>query len=378
MRDTASTRLRSIDALVRGMPRRADTAERVLVLGTGELARTLVNEVVCDRDRYRVVGVVGDVPDFEKPSWRCAVIGTLADLSHVLDTLRPDRIVVALDEWWSGCPIVPLVAARSRGIAVEAGTRFYERVTGRVALEFVRPDELVFLQHRTTSRTASLFARSMSLLVGVAALVLLAPVLVLVAIAIALDSGRPVFFVQERVGMHGVRFRIFKFRTMRPCVGHCSEWERDNGHRVTVVGRFLRKHRLDELPQLLNVVRGEMNLVGPRPLPPSSFETLSTIARNVSGTGIAIPGYALRTSVRPGITGWAQIRYGYANGIEEELEKLRFDLYYVRHASAALDARILLETLHVAALGRDRGIRRGQHASEAAGEPRARHPHWAA
>jgi len=153
--------------------------------------------------------------------------------------------------------------------------------------------------------------------------------------------------VQARVGFRGRTFRLAKFRTMRGDAEAPSEWVKDNGHRITRLGYWLRRFRLDELPQLVNILRGEMNLVGPRPHPAANYALLATVMRNVPETGVEIPLYSLRTLVRPGITGWAQVRFGYANGVVEEIEKLRYDLYYLKHRSLWLDLRILLETLRV-------------------------------
>jgi lipopolysaccharide/colanic/teichoic acid biosynthesis glycosyltransferase len=341
---------------VRSLARAGDRPQqRVVVLGTGALALTLVRELRENHgQRYAVVGVIGVLSGG----------GARADLRKILDRLRPDRIVVALDDRGSGLPVLHLVEARSRGIAVEDGMRFYERVTGKMALESVRPDELVFLPGPTSWRGTNLIARWSSLVVAAFALAVLAPVLAVVALAIVLDSGRPVLFVQDRVGLRGRTFRLIKFRTMRNASAPWSEWTKRDDDRVTPVGRILRGFRLDELPQLINVLKGEMNLVGPRPHPASNYEVLAIVARNVSRDGGEMPCYALRTAVPPGITGWAQVRYGYANGIEEEIEKLRYDLYYVEHRSIGLDIRILFDTIRVAASGSENGIGRRRNASD--------------
>jgi lipopolysaccharide/colanic/teichoic acid biosynthesis glycosyltransferase len=196
-------------------------------------------------------------------------------------------------------------------------------------------------------------ARLSSLAVALVGLVCLAPLLLLISLLIKLDSRGPALFVQERLGAAGRRFRLLKFRTMHPAENHESEWENDNTHRITRVGRWLRKSRLDELPQFFNVLKGDMNIVGPRPHPACNFELFVLAARNTPESGLQIPYYSLRSSVRPGITGWAQVRYRYANNLDEELEKLRFDLYYLKHYSLWLDIRIMLETaLMIFARGR--------------------------
>ena len=161
------------------------------------------------------------------------------------------------------------------------------------------------------------------------------------AIAIRCSSRGPVLFVQSRAGRDGRPFGLLKFRTMRPCTEAHSEWVTDNLERITPIGRWLRRFRLDELPQLVNVLRGEMNLIGPRPHPTDNYAVFMH----------RIAYYGLRKSVRPGVTGWAQVRYGYANNLDEETEKMRYDLYYIKNRSPWLDARILFETIGVMTFG---------------------------
>ena len=207
---------------------------------------------------------------------------------------------------------------------------------------------VIFAGQLRPSRLQQMVARVISLTVALVALVVLFPLFVIIALAIKLDSPGPVLFIQERVGAYGRPFNLFKFRSMHDAPERRSEWEQDNLHHVTRVGKWLRPFRLDELPQLLNILRGEMNLVGPRPHPISNLELFTLVARNLNElTGAAIGCYAFRTSVLPGITGWAQVRYRYANNLEEEIEKLRYDLYYIKHMSPWLDLVILFETVKV-------------------------------
>src|SRR2546425_860128 len=214
--------------------------------------------------------------------------------------------------------------------------------TGPLAIESVSPGALAFSRDFSTARAHQVLARALSVAVAAAGLILFAPLMALVALVIKLGSRGPVLFVQDRAGLGGRPFRLLKFRTMHPVDGPTSEWARDNDRRITRAGRWLRKFRLDELPQFINMLRGDMNLVGPRPHPLSNFELFS-------GT---VPYYWLRSLVRPGVTGWAQVRYGYANNLEEETEKMRYDLYYIKHRSFLLDVRILLDTARVVLLGR--------------------------
>jgi lipopolysaccharide/colanic/teichoic acid biosynthesis glycosyltransferase len=199
-------------------------------------------------------------------------------------------------------------------------------------------------------------ARVLSVAGAVIAAILCAPLALLAAIAIALDSPGPLLFVQDRVGLEGRVFGLVKFRTMHPAAGRVSEWAGDNGGRVTRVGRWLRAFRLDELPQLWNVLAGDMNLIGPRPHPVSNFDLFQR----------TVPYYWIRAMVRPGITGWAQVRFGYADNLEEEIEKMRFDLYYIKHRSLRLDTRILLDTFRTVVRGG------GSRAPAGPPEPRSR------
>ncbi len=318
--------------------------ERVLILGTSPLARKLIEEIETrPRGRSAVVGVADDGPAPDEPPLPYPLLGPLRHLDKIIEEVRPDRIVVALAQQRGRLPVRQLLEARvCGGLIVEDGADAYERLTGKLPIESLVPSRLLFSRGFRKSRGGLAVERAVSLLASVVGLVLLAPLLALVALAIKLDSRGPVFFVHERVGLHGKRFKLLKFRTMHPASGKTSEWVRDNGDRITRIGKWLRRFRLDEVPQLVNILRGDMDLVGPRPHPVSNFELF--LAR--------IPYYSLRAAVRPGLTGWAQVRYGYANDLEEETEKMRYDLYYIKHRSLWLDLHIILETTKTVLLGR--------------------------
>jgi len=332
--------------------RRGQVGERVLILGTSALARETREAIERRPDlRYAVVGVVDDAEN----------------LGRVVEAIRPDRIVVALADRRGRLPFYPLLEAWARGILVEDAAETYERLTGKLALEALSPSSVIFSRDFRSSRLHLALARALSLLTSVLGLVVLAPVLCLIALLIKLESRGPVFFVQERVGLFGRSFKLIKFRTMHPISRPKSEWEQDNCDRITRLGRSLRRFRLDELPQLVNILRGDMNLVGPRPHPLTNLELMILAARNLSElSGDAIPYYSVRCSIRPGITGWAQIRYGYANSLEEEVEKIRYDFYYLKHMSFWLDLKILFGTVRIVFSGRcsadadARGSRRGE------------------
>jgi exopolysaccharide biosynthesis polyprenyl glycosylphosphotransferase len=314
-----------------------------LVVGSGTLARRLVATLAAaPGTRSGDLAVVSERPGDAAPPGGVPVAGALPDLGRLIAALRPRRIVVALEERRGRLPADPLLEARVRGVAVEDGVAAYERLTGKLAIEALNPGAIIFGGGFRVPRAARLASRLLSLAVAVAGLIAGAPLGALIALLIALDSRGGVFFVQERVGLDGRRFHLLKFRSMHPAAAAPSEWARDNGDRITRVGRWLRRFRLDELPQFLNILRGDMDLIGPRPHP----------ASNVALFLRTVPYYALRMSVRPGMTGWAQVRYGYANNLEEETEKMRYDLYYIKHRGLALDLRILCDTLRIVLLGR--------------------------
>src|SRR5580765_411540 len=319
-----------------GVRHSRDSRERLLIVGTSPLTRRVIEEIARHPRRYKLVGMVEDG----------------IDLDRLIAARRPDRIIVGFTDRRGRVPLSRLIESRARGIRIEDVVETYEGLTGKLALELMAPSRLIFSHEFATARVQPVFERALSLLVSIAGLIVLAPVMLGIALACKLDSRGPVFFVQQRAGLYRMPFNLIKFRTMHPVVGRHSEWERDNSTRITRCGYWLRRFRLDELPQLINMLRGDMNLVGPRPHPMTNLELLMLTARNLSEvSGDAIPYYSLRCSVRPGIPGWAQVRYRYANSLEQEVEKIRYDFYYLKHLSVWLDVRILLETVRIIVVG---------------------------
>jgi len=316
---------------------------RVVILGAGQMAAKLVEEIASlESSRHVIVGVIDDqaptAPWADRTTW----LGTPGQLAEIVERVRPDRIVVAVADRRDRLPMQMLLESRVRGIMVEDAHEFYERLTGKMAIEVLKPSTLILSAKGFRNHgAAEVVARIVSLVVAAIGLVLSAPLLAALALAVKLTSRGPVFFIQERAGKNGRPFGLLKFRTMHPSQEMHSEWVQDNAHRITPLGRWLRRYRLDELPQLVNVLKGEMNLVGPRPHP--------TCNHAIFLEGIAY--YLLRSTVRPGVTGWAQVRYGYANNLEEETEKMRYDLYYIKNRSLWLDFRILLQTILVVIFG---------------------------
>ena len=312
--------------------------ENILVLGQSTLANAVTAEMK-KRRRYRILDLMepGEPGRVYKDG-----VPFVGSLEHGLRTIpQTHRIVVAFNERRGRLPIDALLDAKRQGIAIEDGVHLYERLTGKLALDQLQPSHLIFSPTLCRGSLHAALQRVLSVLLAAIGLVLCAPLLLAVAILIKWGSAGPVFFVQERIGKDGRKFALMKFRTMRPVDRRPSEWVKDNGDRITPIGRWLRKFRLDELPQLFNVLLGHMNLIGPRPHPASNYDLFMR----------HIPFYAFRTTVRPGITGWAQVRYGYANDLQEEIEKMRYDLYYIKYHSVRLDMEILARTIAVVVLG---------------------------
>jgi exopolysaccharide biosynthesis polyprenyl glycosylphosphotransferase len=324
--------------------------QRILMLGKTPLAERIIWETEIRAGACgSIIGVVDDLPCPADGDADPRLLGPIGRLLEIVDETRPDRIVVALTERRGSTPIQALLeSCLVRGIVIEEAAQCYERLTGQLAIESLTPTSIVYSGKFPPSRVHQAFARTVSLLVAIVGLVCSLPLLGLIAMAIKLDSDGPVLFVQPRVGANGRPFKLLKFRTMRVTMAPHSEWAADNEARVTRVGKWLRTLRLDELPQFINILRGEMNLVGPRPHPVCNLELFTLVTRNLNETtGRSVSYYHLRSMVRPGLTGWAQVRYRYANNLEEEIEKLRYDLYYVKHVSLWLDLRILVETCGV-------------------------------
>ena len=321
--------------------------ENVLILGTGHSAQQVAVEL---RRRaplgYRVVGFLGEHRDeVGRPMLSPPVVGTVADLLRLAPELRVNLVVVALDDHRGRLPVNDLLRCRLTGIRVQDAPTFYERLTGKLLVSDLRPSWLVFSPGFREPRLLMAAKRAGEFVVAAALLVILAPLLALLALLIRLDSPGSALFRQQRVGRGGRPFELYKLRTMRVDAEAATGpvWAApENDQRVTRVGRVLRKLRLDELPQLVNVFRGEMSFVGPRPERPHFVEQLRKV----------IPYYDERHNVPPGITGWAQVKFGYGSTIEDSERKLQFELYYIKNMSFFLDLAIILDTLKVILIGR--------------------------
>lgn len=334
---------RSLARWLLGHPR---LAERVLILGAGQDAVALAREVLTRREAgYDVVGFVGDDPSQVGQSLiNPCVVGVMPDLEAVVSRYRPDRIVIAMPERRGRLPLDLLLRLKVRdGVTSDEADVFYEKLTGKIGGERLRLGQLVF---SNASRWARIYKRARRLSDVTLAVViglLTSPLMLLTALAIRLDSRGPVFYLQERVGLHNTTFRIIKFRSMRvDAEANGPVWANEGDSRVTRVGRWIRRLRVDELPQLFNIIRGEMSLIGPRPERPVFIKQLEQ----------HIPYYSERHLVKPGLTGWAQVRYPYGASLEDAREKHQYDLYYIKNQSPMLDILILLETVRIVLFGR--------------------------
>ncbi|HSK10121.1 MAG TPA: TIGR03013 family XrtA/PEP-CTERM system glycosyltransferase [Vicinamibacterales bacterium] len=319
--------------------------ERVLIVGTSGAARTVARQIAAQHDfPYRVVGFVDDEPDGirggERDGW---LLGNTTEIPRLIEEYAIDRIVVGLADRRGRLPMQELVHAKLSGIRVEDATATYERITGKLLVDNLRPSWLIFSDGFRVSSWTRLVKRAFDLLLASLGVLAGSPLMLLTALAIWLEDGFPVIYRQERVGENGRPFTLYKFRSMRKdAEGETPVWARDQDDRVTTVGRAIRTTRIDELPQLWNVLRGDMSFVGPRPERPFFVAQLAA----------QIPYYEQRHAVKPGITGWAQVKYRYGASVEDALEKLRYDLYYIKHLSTGFDLTILVDTVKVILFGK--------------------------
>lgn len=317
---------------------REETRERVLVLGTNDLARSIGAEFLfLDALGLDIAGYVSDDPEDETEviAESPVFLGSEAVEKYLID-YEINRVVVADPSLLSLTVCSALVSAKLNHVVVEDGLEFWEALTGRMFLRGIPAARLVCDAGFTTSAVADGVRRGVDIAVGAVGLVVAAPIVAIAAVAIRLDSEGPVLFRQERVGRGGSRFLICKLRTMRSDAEAQSGavWSSKHDSRITPVGRFLRKSRIDEFPQLWNVLIGDMSIVGPRPERPEFAEQLAE----------RYPHFGMRAAIRPGITGWAQVRMGYVNDMDAWEHKLSYDLYYLKRRTLSLDLLILART----------------------------------
>ena len=318
----------------------AGLRKRLLILGTGQLAKDLCQVLISKRGRlFDMVGFL------DRESSRVGerlvnpgIVGTFEQLFEIVERYRVQTIAVCLEDRRAVLPVQTLLDFKAMGLDVVDGHHLYEEESGRLSIDLLKPSALIFSTGFRRRTVTMGLKRLLDLVGSTAGLLVLAPLFILVGILIKLDSVGPVFYRQTRVGARGQPYVIWKFRSMRQdAEASGARWAAAQDPRISRIGYWLRKWRIDELPQLINVLKGEMSLVGPRPERPVFVQELRSV----------IPYYDIRHTVRPGITGWAQIRFRYGASAEDAHVKLQYDLYYVKNLSMALDFRILAETARV-------------------------------
>jgi sugar transferase (PEP-CTERM system associated) len=320
-------------------------ANRVLIAGTGSTGVRLVREILDHPElNFKVVGFLDEKGEnVGKSLVNPGIIGGAAEIETFVERERIDRVILAFAERRGCMPVSALLRVRLAGVPVEDAHLTYERIAGRIMVDMLSPSSLILSEGFRKSSALVFAKRFIDVLISVVTLVALSPLAVLIGLAIRLESPGLILIRQWRVGLGGRAFQMLKFRSMYQDAEELQpRWASQDDHRITRVGRILRPLRLDELPQCINVLRGEMSLVGPRPERPEFVSMLQE----------QIPYYAERHSVRPGITGWAQIKFRYGSSVEDAKTKLEYDLFYVKHLSLLLDLLVVLRTIQVVLFAR--------------------------
>ena len=324
---------------------------RVVIFGAGDFAASLLEEYEKNMKALgvRIIGCIADTPSRSVADDK--LLPTPRDFYGFCRQNKVSEIVVVQQErrraegGW--LPVPELMECKLRGIAVTSGLDFYERELKKAKLDMVHPSWIVFSEGFKASKSRAFAKRLLDLIISLTLLTVMLPFIVLTAVAVFLETGRPILYSQKRVGMLGKEFRIYKFRSMRQDAEKDGKarWASTNDDRVTRVGAFIRNTRLDELPQIYNVIKGEMSIVGPRPERPEFVSELRE----------KIPFYDTRHYVKPGLMGWAQLKYPYGASVEDAKGKLEYDLYYSKNHSLVMDFLIMIQTVEVVLLGK--GVR---------------------
>jgi len=324
-----------------------EIGEKILVVGTGQTALDTAEAVWERRDAgYRIVGFVSE--NGAKPReklGRSEILGKAHDLEQVIRDEKIDRVVIAVRERRGAFPTEALLKMSLAGdISIEECTSFFERITGKVHVDMLRPSWLIFAGRRRDSPVKVAFREIVHRMLALAGLILSLPIAIITAILIKIDSRGPIFYKQERMGKSGHVFNVIKFRSMKTDAEADGKpiWAATNDERTTRVGKIIRKLRIDEIPQFWNIIKGEMNFVGPRPERPHFVKQLAT----------EIPYYEHRHLVAPGLTGWAQIKYPYGASVADAIQKLQYDLYYIKNQSLTLDMVIVFDTVKTVLFGK--------------------------
>ena len=319
--------------------------DRVLLVGASPLLEDIAKHIQeYPETGLQVVGYVSDREEAGTPMAGGKVLGPIASLREIIQATKPDRIVVGMTERRARMPVAELLELRFAGHIIEEAASTYEKTCGRVCLKELRPSQLIYSGELGPRRASIFYQTVMNLVVATIGVVAATPIMLLTALAVRLTSAGPVLYRQVRVGMGGRPFTQYKFRSMRADAEAetGAVWASRDDPRVTPLGRTMRKLRIDEIPQLFNVLKGEMSIVGPRPERPEMVRSLAQ----------QIPYYRHRHCVRPGITGWAQVNYKYGDTLEDVIRKLEYDLYYIKNMSPSLDSYIIFLTIKAMLLTR--------------------------
>jgi sugar transferase (PEP-CTERM system associated) len=323
-----------------------ELGERILIVGSGPFAVEIARETLGRPDAgFRVIGFVDNDPELVGKSLiNPKVIGLTSQLANLVKSENIDRIVVAIGDRRGQFPTQQLLRLSLSGdVSIEESASFYERLTGRVLLDMIRPSWLIFSSRGRRARLNEVACIIIHRVIALLGAVLSLPIAIVTALLIKIDSPGPILYKQERVGKNGRIFTLMKFRSMRTdAEKNGPVWASTGDNRMTRVGRIIRKIRVDEIPQFWNILRGDMNFVGPRPERPHFVSQLAD----------EIPYYEQRHLIAPGLTGWAQIKYPYGASIEDAKQKLQYDLYYIKNQSLTLDATIMFETIKTILFGR--------------------------
>jgi sugar transferase (PEP-CTERM system associated) len=319
--------------------------DRLLLVGASPLLEDIGKHI--EEHPETGLQVVGYVRDREEAGTAMAggkVLGPMASLREIVQATNPDRIVVGMTERRARMPVSELLELRFAGHIIEEAASTYEKVCGRMCLKELRPSQLIYTGELGPRRISLFYQMATNLILAAIGVVVAAPMMLLTALAVRLTSAGPVLYRQVRVGLDGRPFTLYKFRSMRANAEAetGAVWASKDDPRVTPLGRTLRKLRIDEIPQLFNVLKTEMSIVGPRPERPEMVQSLAQ----------QIPYYRHRHCVRPGITGWAQVNYKYGDTLDDVMRKLEYDLYYIKNMSPSLDAYIIFLTIKATLLSR--------------------------
>lgn len=318
--------------------------QKVLILGVGPAAKQLEKSLDESENNFVLTGFIQPAGESAVLDPSARILGTMDKLVDTALREKVNKIVVSMSERRGVLPVRDILKCKLNGIAVVDGLSFYEDITGKLAIENINPSWFIFSDGFRLTPFMHIYKRAFDLFFAALGLLITMPVLPLLALAIRLESPGPILFRQLRVGENEIPFLLYKFRSMRQDAESATGavWAQVNDPRVTRLGKFLRKSRLDEIPQLFNVLKGDMSFVGPRPERPEFIEKLKE----------KVPYYGSRHCVKPGVTGWAQVSYPYGASEADALEKLRYDLYYIKNYSLSLDFLIILETVKVVLCGK--------------------------